>query len=80
MTRPLNLYLLLILTSYLGHSQIIDTLITVNNNQLHFKIIKGQCTPIIFESGNGDDGSVWEPLLQTIHKVTGATFITYDRA
>ena len=33
-----------------------------------------------FESGNGDDGSVWRPILDDIYKATNATLITYDRA
>ena len=45
-----------------------------------FKIIKGNDTPILFESGNGDDGSIWENILKPIHDSTGATLITYDRA
>lgn len=63
-----------------AQSQTIDTLVNVGNHQLHFKIIKGEGIPILFESGNGDDGSVWEPLLQNVHQETGATLITYDRA
>jgi len=63
-----------------GQSQSIDTMINLRNQSLHFKIIKGNDIHILFESGNGDDGSVWEPLLQDIHQATGATLITYDRA
>lgn len=62
------------------HSQTIDTLIDLGDYQLHFSIITGKGTPILFEAGNGDDGSVWEPLLQRIYDATGATLITYDRA
>jgi pimeloyl-ACP methyl ester carboxylesterase len=81
MTKFSNLFLLLILTS-VGNvqSQIIDTLIKVGNHDLHFKLVKGKGTPILFESGNGDDGSVWENILKPIHDSTGATLITYDRA
>ena len=64
----------------LAQSQTIDTLVSVGTHRLHFKIIKGKSTPILFESGNGNDGSVWESLLQGIHEGTGATLITYDRA
>jgi pimeloyl-ACP methyl ester carboxylesterase len=42
--------------------------------------MKGKGTPILFEAGNGDDGSVWQPILVDIHKETNATLITYDRA
>ncbi|TPN82314.1 alpha/beta fold hydrolase [Aquimarina algicola] len=61
-------------------SQTIDTLITAGNQRLHFNIIKGKNPPILFESGNGNDGSVWKDVLPQISKATGATLITYDRA
>ena len=48
--------------------------------KLHFAIIKGKGTPILFESGNGDDGSVWKNILKPLHDSIGATLITYDRA
>lgn len=63
-----------------SYAQDIDTLIQVGGHQLHFKIIQGTGTPILFESGNGDDGTVWEEILESLQKATGATLITYDRA
>lgn len=76
-------YLILIFL-FLGwnttQSQTIDTLVNVGNHSLHFKILRGDGTPILFESGNGDDGNVWESILQPIYDKTGATLITYDRA
>ncbi|MEL6560978.1 MAG: alpha/beta hydrolase [Bacteroidota bacterium] len=63
-----------------GQSQVLDTMMKVDNHLLHFKIIEGEGIPILFEAGNGDDGSVWEPILKKIHEETGATLITYDRA
>ena len=63
-----------------GLGQVIDTLINVGNHNLHFNIIKGKNTPILFESGNGSDGSVWKDLLEQLSASTGATLITYDRA
>lgn len=81
MTRSFNLILFLVLFGWnKTRSQTIDTLIGVGNHDLHFNIIKGTGTPILFESGNGDSGSVWEPILQNVHRSTGATLITYDRA
>ena len=81
MTKTINLLLLLILLIHSkGQSQTLDTLVNVGNHQLHFKIIKGKGTPILFESGNGDDASAWKSILEDIHKNTGATLITYDRA
>lgn len=61
-------------------AQIIDTFINVGTHKLHFSIIKGNGTPILFEAGNGDDASVWKPIISDIHKQTRATIITYDRA
>lgn len=63
-----------------AQAQTIDTFVTVGNHQLYFNIMEGVGTPILFESGNGDDGSVWKPILKAIHEKTGATLITYDRA
>lgn len=60
--------------------QTIDTLIRVGEHHLHFQIIPGKGTPILFEAGNGDNGEVWKDLLEPIHTKTGATLITYDRA
>ncbi len=78
-TLPLFLSILILNFSH-ARSQTVDTLVNVGNHQLHFKILQGNGFPILFESGNGDDSTVWEPLLQDIHKETGATLITYDRA
>lgn len=76
----IKIFLFLILFSYTkAQSQTIDTLVNIGNHKLYFEIIKGNNTPIIFESGNGNDGSVWKPILQSIYKKTGATLITYDR-
>ncbi|HKG08352.1 MAG TPA: alpha/beta hydrolase [Pedobacter sp.] len=61
-------------------AQEIDTLIDVGGYKLHFHVIKGKGTPILFESGGGDDASIWNALLPNIHKKLGATLITYDRA
>ena len=63
-----------------GQAQTIDTLIDVGGHKLHFNILKGKGIPILFEAGNGDDGSVWQPILNDLFKATNATIITYDRA
>lgn len=65
---------------YLGQSQSHDTLVDVGQYQLHFNIIKGTGTPILLESGSGNDSSVWKDLIPSIADLTGATIITYDRA
>ncbi len=81
MRSRISIFVLLLLAFKYGNSQtVVDTLVNVGSHQLHFKIIEGQGTPILFEAGNGDDASVWEPLLHGIHEATGATLITYDRA
>lgn len=64
----------------LAGAQTIDTLVDVGGHKLYFNIIKGTGTPILFEAGNGDDGSIWQPILNDIHTTTQATLIIYDRA
>lgn len=61
-------------------AQTLDTLVNVGSQKLHFSIYRGKGTPIIFEAGNGDDSSVWAPIVKEIYQKTGATLITYDRA
>ena len=73
------LSVILCLQAY-ARQEIKDTLLSVGNHQLHFRYVTGKGTPVIFESGNGDSGEVWEPLLAPIHEETGAPLITYDRA
>ncbi|WPU96333.1 alpha/beta fold hydrolase [Mucilaginibacter sabulilitoris] len=58
----------------------VDTLIDAGGYRLHFHIIRGAGVPILFESGGGNDGTVWNQLLNPIAGITGATLITYDRA
>tara|TARA_R110002126_G_scaffold290897_3_gene449402 strand:+ start:13360 stop:14271 length:912 start_codon:yes stop_codon:yes gene_type:complete len=69
-----------VLSFYQGQAQTKDTLVDVGQYKLHFNIIKGTGTPILFESGSGNDGTVWRDLIQPIAEITGATIITYDRA
>jgi pimeloyl-ACP methyl ester carboxylesterase len=66
--------------SFSLHSQTLDTLVDVGGYNMHFNIIKGEGTPILFEAGGGNNGSVWNGILESIHKVTGTTLITYDRS
>lgn len=61
-------------------SQSKDTLVNIGKYELNFTIIKGVGTPILFESGSGNDGTIWQGITQTIADITGATVITYDRA
>lgn len=71
---------LLIGFSLKGFSQTVDTLIDVGTHTLHFNIIKGEGIPIVFESGAGNDGTVWNQLLNSLSQQTDASLITYDRA
>lgn len=63
-----------------AHAQRIDTLVDVGGYKLHFTILKGTGTPILFEAGMGNDGSVWDSIIYPVHKTTGTTVIAYDRA
>ena len=71
---------ILVFCFYQGHSQSNDTLVDVGKYKLHFNIIKGHGTPILFESGSGNDGTIWKDIIQPIAEITGTTIITYDRA
>lgn len=62
------------------NAQPIDTLVDVGGYRLHFNVMPGKGMPILFESGGGDDGTVWIPLLKQISESLGTTLITYDRA
>ncbi|MFK7812554.1 MAG: alpha/beta fold hydrolase [Maribacter sp.] len=70
----------LVIISFSMHVQSQDTLVDVGGYKMHFKILKGEGTPILFDAGAGNDGSVWANILEKIHKVTGTTLITYDRS
>jgi pimeloyl-ACP methyl ester carboxylesterase len=59
---------------------VLDTLLEVGGHKLHFRIWRGKTPVILFESGGGDDLSVWNRVLAPIQQATGATLITYDRA
>ena len=73
-------FLIIFLLSPIVHGQSQDTLVDVGGYKMHFNILKGKGTPILFEAGGGNDGSVWDGILEKIHKVTGTTLITYDRS
>ena len=70
--RPCLLLLLFLCVPFTVSTQILDTLVQVDGQKLHFSMIKGNGTPILFEAGNGEDSSVWEPILQEVHQKTGA--------
>lgn len=63
-----------------SYAQNNDTIIDTGKYNLHFSIIKGKGTPILFEAGSGNDGTVWKSIAKQVAKITGTTVITYDRA
>ncbi|MDQ6481288.1 alpha/beta hydrolase [Dyadobacter sp. LHD-138] len=64
----------------LAANAVIDTLLDVGGHRLHFNVRVGKYPAIIFENGGGDNLTVWNEILDSIYKATGATLITYDRA
>jgi hypothetical protein len=63
-----------------GKCQYVDTLVDVGGYRLHFHMIKGKGMPVLFESGSGAGGNVWDTILKPIADITDATLITYDRS
>lgn len=63
-----------------GKAQHLDTIVDARPHQLHFRILKGQKPPILFEAGGGQDASQWDSIATVVHQRLGATVITYDRA
>lgn len=61
-------------------SQPTDTLINVGNHDLHFSVTPGVGMPIVFESGAGNDESVWSEVCRRLLQVIDAPLVTYDRA
>lgn len=78
--KKVSFLLCFLIISFVGQSQDLDTLIDVGGHRLHFNITKGKGVPILFESGGGDDGSVWNDLRKNLKDSVGPTLITYDRA
>ena len=63
-----------------AQAKAIDATTTSGGKKLHFRIVEGRRDDIIlFESGGGDDASVWSALFTPIEEATGATLIAYDR-
>ena len=80
MKRILVFFLMLNFSFTYGQNEVLDTLVDIGGYNMHFSVIKGEGTPILFESGAGNDGSVWKALAKDVHDVTGATVIYYDRS
>ena len=80
MKRILVIISLLNFTITYGQNQVIEKLVDIGGYKMNFHIIEGEGTPILFESGAGDDGTVWKEIAEDIHEVTGTTVISYDRS
>lgn len=78
MKKLVSLALLCISSSL--NAQITDTLISVGDHCLNFRIIEGTGTPIVFESCAGNDGSVWREVMLLLSKKINVPLIAYDRA
>ncbi|MBS1662573.1 MAG: alpha/beta fold hydrolase [Bacteroidetes bacterium] len=79
--KPKRLHIAFYLFFFSVHcgAQTIDRIIDAGAYSLHFQVMPGKGIPILFESGGGDESSVWKDILAPLHKVTGAPLITYDR-
>jgi len=72
--------LFLIPITAVSQSRRVSRTTSTTGKKLHFQIVEGRRDDIIlFESGSGNDSSVWSDLLGPIAEATGATLITYDR-
>ncbi|NEU70061.1 alpha/beta hydrolase [Spirosoma agri] len=69
-----------LLRSVNGYAQLLDTIVYASPYWLHFRLVKGEKPPILFESGGGQDASQWESIATVVHQRLQATVITYDRA
>ena len=61
-------------------SQAIEKLVNVGQYNLNFRIVSGNETTILLESGGGGSSADWGTLLDRIARETGATVVAYDRA
>jgi pimeloyl-ACP methyl ester carboxylesterase len=71
------LFALLMLTSI--PAQDLNTIVNVGDYNMHFIIKKGKGNPIVFESGSGNDATIWKDIVNPIAEKTNTTIITYDR-
>jgi tetratricopeptide (TPR) repeat protein len=67
-------------TAGIAKGQEIETSVDVGGHNLHFAIVQGKGTPILFEAGGGNDGTIWKNILKPLSEITGTTLIAYDRA
>jgi pimeloyl-ACP methyl ester carboxylesterase len=73
-------FLLLIPITAVSQAKPVERTTMSNGKSLHFSTLEGRKDDVIlFESGGGNDSSVWKDLLAPVAEATGATLITYDR-
>ena len=60
--------------------EMIDTLVSVGEYSLQFRVIPGSGQTILLEAGGGMDSREWDGLGSEIARRTGATVVSYDRA
>lgn len=80
--RAVLVLLLLLMSSGAEAAEVeptVDSMVNVGGYDLHFHIIKGTGTPILFESGGGDDAEAWRDILPPVAAITHTTLIAYDR-
>lgn len=63
-----------------AHGQRESKLVDVGGYDLHVQVRTGAGIPILFESAAGEDGSLWDGIIDSIYNKTGTTLITYDRS
>lgn len=80
MKKLFSFALILISSIAFSQDEVIETLVDVGGYNMNFYILKGQGTPILFESGAGNDGLVWKDIAKDVHEVTETTVIYYDRS
>lgn len=78
MKVPVSVLLLILVNLVNTHAQV-DTLVDLGSYKLHFRILKGEGPPILFESGGGLDSRQWDSISTVLHGKLKATVITYDR-
>jgi pimeloyl-ACP methyl ester carboxylesterase len=59
---------------------IVDTLVSVDEFHLNFRIFKGGSPNILLEAGGGMDLTAWDNIAPELAAKTGASIICYDRA
>lgn len=79
MLKNLLCVFLLILVNSVNANGQVDTLVDLGSYKLHFRILKGEASPILLESGGGLDARQWDSISTVLHSKLNATIIAYDR-